>query len=83
MEISSIHMETYANWSLKLHNYISKAGGDCATNHCSAATVMTLAGGAFAWCSGAEEIIKAGGASGLLHTVRHQLKSRNGQETCV
>lgn len=39
-------METYANWSLKLHNYSSKAGGGhCATNHCGAATVMTLAVG--------------------------------------
>lgn len=42
-------METYANWSLKLHNYSSKAGGgDCATNHCSAAAVMTLAVGELA-----------------------------------
>lgn len=53
-------METYANWSLKLHNYSSKAGGGyCATNHCSAATVMTLAVGELVWCSLAEEIIKA------------------------
>lgn len=31
---------------LKLHNYSIKAvGGDGATNHCSAATVMILTGG--------------------------------------
>lgn len=52
-------METYANWCLKLHYYNVKAGGeDCATNHCSAAAVMTLAVGELAWCSCAEEIIK-------------------------
>lgn len=39
-------MESYANWSLKPHNYIGKAGGaECATNQRVAATLMTPAGG--------------------------------------
>lgn len=53
-------METYANWSLKLHNYSGEAGGgDCATNHRSAAAVMALAAGESVWCSWPGEIIKA------------------------
>ena len=39
-------METDANWSLKLHNYSSKAGGGAgATNQRGTAAVMTLPAG--------------------------------------
>lgn len=52
-------METYANWSLKLHNYSSRAGGgDCATNHRSAATVMTLTVGESLLCSWVKTVYK-------------------------
>lgn len=59
MEISPIHMEAYANWRLKLHNYSGKpGGGDCATNHRSTASVMTVAIRGAGAMSNTEEIIK-------------------------